>query len=418
MSILRNSAWNVAGVIVPTLFAIPALAVYARVLGVELLGLLTLTFAIVGYATSFDFGLSRALIREVAINDGDPVAIRTLMGTAAVAVGAISLLLAAVVAVGVPTLVEYLKVSEVNRDDTTAALYWLCASIPPYLLSLVATSYFEGGERFAAVNLIRTSSAAMNAVAGVAFVLAVPTLTAVLAALCLTRWIACVATFYVYGNEINAGSGRRALDIARFDRRALGTLVRYGSWLTVSNVIGPIMVYFDRFVLSNIVGARVVAFYTVPAEVVSRLSLFPSAVSKALFPRLSKQQVGAAADRRLGLFLTMGCTILTIAPVYVLAELILGVWMGAEYTGEPVTVLRILLVGFFFNALAFGPFTDLQARGHSRLTALIHLAELLPYLAILVALTARYGITGTALAWSLRTLVDSMAMLWFARRVR
>ncbi|KTT41089.1 hypothetical protein RSA46_24070 [Pseudomonas oryzihabitans] len=33
-------------------------------------------------------------------------------------------------------------------------------------------------------------------------------------------------------------------------------LLKFGSWMTVSNIISPLMVYFDRFVLSGMVGAH------------------------------------------------------------------------------------------------------------------------------------------------------------------
>jgi peptidoglycan biosynthesis protein MviN/MurJ (putative lipid II flippase) len=160
-----------------------------------------------------------------------------------------------------------------------------------------------------------------------------------------------------------------------------------------------------------------VAFYTVPAEVIGRLSLFPAAISKALFPRLSKGHHTAAADRRTGMLLTLACSALTILPVFALADVLLRLWMGPEYGAEPATVLRILLVGFFFNSLAFGPFTSLQARGHSKTTACIHAIEVLPYLAALILLTNAYGIVGTAIAWSLRTFVDYLLMEIYSRRL-
>jgi O-antigen/teichoic acid export membrane protein len=417
MSILRNSAWNVIGVVIPSLFAIPSLAIYSRSLGVELLGVLTLTFAIVGYASSFDMGLSRALIRQVSIHIDDLGIVKKYMGTTAVFVGVVSLAIAAITWVGSPWLTAYLSVSPAHRDDATAGFYWLSLSVPPYLLSLVGTAYFEGKEDFKALNIIRCSAGALNAIAGVAFVYWVPTLAAVMTALCASRWLSCVAIFALYRADVNRHDPvvRSALWI--FDKKALQSSLSYGGWLTVSNVVGPIMVYFDRFVLSHFAGARVVAFYTVPAEVIARLSLLPASISKALFPRLSKRRHTAAADRRIGLRLTLICSALTILPVFAFASDILRLWMGPEYGGEPATVLRILLVGFFFNSLAFGPFTDLQARGHSKTTAGIHAAELFPYVATLILLTHLYGIVGTAIAWSTRTFIDYVLMETYSRRL-
>lgn len=67
MSIIRNSVWNIAGYIVPAVITIPALGILGRVLGAETFGIFTLALAIVGYASIFDVGLSRAVIREVSL---------------------------------------------------------------------------------------------------------------------------------------------------------------------------------------------------------------------------------------------------------------------------------------------------------------------------------------------------------------
>ena len=67
-------------------------------------------------------------------------------------------------------------------------------------------------------------------------------------------------------------------------------MMKFGGWLTVSNIISPIMVYFDRFVVSNMIGASKVAFYSAPAEGVARLVNIPFALSRALFPKLSNSQ--------------------------------------------------------------------------------------------------------------------------------
>lgn len=417
MSIVRNSAWNIIGIVASTLFTIPSLAIYSRSLGVELLGLLTLTFSIVGYASSFDLGLSRALIRQVSIHIDDKGVVKAYMGTTTLFVGAISVAIAAIVWAGSDWLSTYLRVSPAHRADATAGFHWLSLSVPPYLLSLVGSAYFEGKEDFKAVNIIRAATGALNAIAGVACVYWIPTLSAVVAALCGSRWLLCVSVFALYRRDVNRHDDVQRPALWTFDSAALRSSLSYGGWLTITNVIGPVMGYFDRFVLSHVAGARVVAFYTIPAEITSRLLLLPGAVSKALFPRLSKRHHTAAADRRIGVLLTLIFSAAIVLPVFAFARVLLRVWMGPGFAAEPVTVLRILLVGFFFNSLAFGPFTDLQARGYSKTTAIIHAAQVLPYLGALILLTYLYGILGTAVTWTVRTVIDYVLMEIYSRRL-
>ncbi len=416
MSIVRNSAWNVIGIAVSTLFTIPSLAIYSRQLGVELLGILTLTFSLVGYASSLDLGLSRALVRQVSINIDNKAVVKRFVGTTAIFVAALSIPVTLLIWTGSEWLSTFLNVSARNLRDATTAFHWLSLSISPYVLSLVGVAYFEGKEDFRTSNIIRSITGACNAIGGVICVFVFSSLSSVVAALCLSRWALCIGILAFYRNDVHKSDPDRGRALITFDAAALRTSLRYGGWLTVTNVVGPVMGYFDRFVLSHVSGAMVVAYYTVPSEVISRLLLIPGAISKALFPRLSKAMHNAHSDRRTGTILMFGFLLLTIIPLFAMARWVLRMWMGPEYAGLPADVLRILLVGFFFTSLAFTPFTDLQARGHSKATAYLHLAQVGPYLFVLIFLTSRYGIVGTAWAWTLRTFIDYLLMEILCRR--
>lgn len=74
-----------------------------------------------------------------------------------------------------------------------------------------------------------------------------------------------------------------------FDREVLGRLFSIGGWITVSNIVSPIMSYFDRF-LSNQIGAQFVAYYTAPSEGIARATIIPNALATALFPRVSSEK--------------------------------------------------------------------------------------------------------------------------------
>jgi O-antigen/teichoic acid export membrane protein len=73
-------------------------------------------------------------------------------------------------------------------------------------------------------------------------------------------------------------------------------------------------------------------------------------------------------------------------------------------------VLRWLAVGVFINCFARLPFAALQAAGRPDLTAKLHLGELPVYLLALWSLTTAYGIVGTAAAWTLRIVADTLLL--------
>ena len=112
------------------------------------------------------------------------------------------------------------------------------------------------------------------------FVIFDGTLLSAIAGLLISRIISLLIAFLLVRNEI-VQSGMR-LDLVTFKR-----LIFFGGWITVSNIISPAMVYFDRFIISNMLGARHVAYYSGPSEAIARLGILPAAVGRAIFPKLS-----------------------------------------------------------------------------------------------------------------------------------
>ena len=198
-----------------------------------------------------------------------------------------------------------------------------------------------------------------------------------------------------------------------------GMLFRFGGWLTVSNVIGPVIVYLDRFVLAASMSPAAVGFYVAPFEIVVRLLVVPQALANALFPALTVAQRGDEPHfRRLFLRANLAC-FLVVFPMAVIAGVLapwlIRIWLGAQFAVESSTVMRILLAGFVFNAMAQLPLTALYSRGRARPVAILHVVELPVYLLALTALVHAFGLTGAATAWALRSAADCGCLFLLAR---
>jgi O-antigen/teichoic acid export membrane protein len=66
MSLRRNILWNLAGAGLPLLAGAALIPFLVRESGIEVFGILTLVWALIGYFSLFDFGLGRALTQQVA----------------------------------------------------------------------------------------------------------------------------------------------------------------------------------------------------------------------------------------------------------------------------------------------------------------------------------------------------------------
>ncbi len=406
----KNTTWNILGMVIPSLIAIPAMAFMARILGVEKFGLFMLAFSVLGYAGIFDGGLTRAVIRAVAMHDGDRLKNRLVIGTASWAVIALSALACLLVYVFSDELVGLLNVTAESTPDAKAAFELLAFVIPPFLLGLIWFAYPEGCQNFFTLNIYKTFSGALVALLPVLAIVYEPTLASAILGLLVSRVLGLALAFIPCWQGLGG-------NFFVFNWRTLKELFSFGGWITFSNIISPLMVYADRFLLSNLVGAQRVAFYTAPSEAIARMSIVPGAVSRTIFPLFSKLQgeAGSVASRaHKGLLIA---SLLMALPVFLLAPQILELWLGVPYGHESSAILRILLVGFVFNAIAQIPFSRIQAHGKARLTAMIHLAELFPYLGVFALLVHFYGLLGAAMAWTLRVTVDFCILQYFSRRL-
>ena len=76
-------------------------------------------------------------------------------------------------------------------------------------------------------------------------------------------------------------------------------LVRFGGWMTVANVINPIMVQMDRFLIGALLSTAAVAYYTTPYELVTKYWFLSNSVLAVIFPAFAtrKLRAGPATDR-------------------------------------------------------------------------------------------------------------------------
>lgn len=305
-------------------------------------------------------------------------------------------------------LTHTLNVTTASFEDARIGVVILAFCVPLVILNATLMALLEGREEFGAVNIIRATGLSLVFLIPVFVTLHDHAFKSLAMGLVFARLMMLCLTYSLYFRSAR-------FHPTAFSRDTLIRLYQFGSWLTVSNIISPVMEYIDRFVLASIRGSATVIYYTAPAEMTTRLLSLPGAISRSLFPAVSrsmKNEVRHLVLRalRYQLMLVSGITAL----VMLFAGEILQVWLGEDFAIHSRDVLMWLMVGFFFNGLATIPFTHLQASGHAKVTAMIHLAEVGPYLLLLGTLASNFGLTGGAAAWSIRVFVDFLLMSFYS----
>ncbi len=422
MSVRRNTLWNLTGLGIPLLAGAALIPYLLREMGVEAFGVLTLIWAVVGYFSLFDFGLGRALTQQVAqcLVRRDEASVPGLVRSGLLLTTAAGVLGGAVLALCAWLLVtRVLMVSEPMHDDVHQALLLAAIGVPVTTVTVGLRGVLEAFEDFRGVNLLRMMLGIANFVLPAFTLWCVgPSLVPMVAALMAARLISCAAHWRLVRDRLGGG-----LDFRRAggDPAQTRQLLSFGVWLTVSSVISPLMVTADRFVISTVLGAAVVAYYTVPSEIVARLLILPGALTGALFPRIASLLADDMPAARALYQRCIGLVAGALLPVCVVSALVshwaLTHWLGAEFADRSAPVASILALGLLLNGVAFVPFAAIQAAGLAHVTAKLHLCEAVIYFPLLFYAMHAFGLPGAAMAWTARVGLDLALLAWLSQRM-
>lgn len=420
MSVSRSILWNICGTALPLAVGVAVIPTIVSGLGVERFGLLSVIWMLIGYFSLFDLGLSRTLTKVTADRLGTPAEkeIPSILRTALALVLGCSIAVSAILAAcSRPFAQGVLHASPQMLGDLSDAVIWLSLGLPFVMVSTVLIGVLEGLQKFALTNLVRLPLGVLMFLVPFGAVFFSDHLAPVAALLSAVRIASVIALGVIVSRVIPGLWTERG----RFRRDEVRHLLTFGGWLTVSNMVGPLLVYFDRFLIAMQLGGAAVAFYTVPYDALNRLLSVPTAIQGVLFPAFASLRALDSA-RVVAVFRkssekTAVLMLPALLGVMLLARQGLQLWLGARFAQESAMVARILIIGVLLNAMARAPFVMVQGYGYARWTALLHLLELPPYAAALYWLLGRYGIEGAAIAWTGRIAVDTAALYLMAVRL-
>lgn len=417
--IARNTLWNLAGLGLPLLVALAATPFLIHSLGTDRFGILVLAWVLIGYFSIFDLGIGRALTQLVAqrIGAGRMAGVAGPAWTALILTFVLGVLGGVLLAVMTPWLVHnLLRVPTGLQQETVRAFDILALSIPIVISSAALRGILEATLRFGMVNAVRIPVGLLQYLGPLLVVLVSHSLIAIVTALAFLRLIAWLVQGWLCMKVLP--DLRTAI---KLESGAVTQLLRVGGWMTVSNLINPLLAYADRFMIGALVSVSAVTYYATPSELITRVMVIPVALTGVLFPTFASSY---ARDplRAQGLFERgVHYVFLALLPIVLLTITLarggLELWLGPDFASKSAIVLQVLAVGVLFNSLAQVPFAFLQGVGRPDLTAKLNAVETPLYFGLAIWLIRSYGIDGAALAWTLRVAVDAGALFILAQRV-
>jgi O-antigen/teichoic acid export membrane protein len=416
----KNILYNSVGLAAPVMLALLCIPPLIKGLGMPAFGLLTLVWVVLGYFSIFDLGIGRALTLAVSSKraTGDTANIRPLVKAGL----GLTLLLGAagggLLALAAPHLARLMSPADATlMAEAQSALYAVAAVLPFVTTTAALRGVLEAYDRFDITSAIRL---------GMGFI----TYGGPLLVLQFTPGLVPVVVFLACGRGvtwlIHLVYVRRVVPVVqgasqRITVAELRPLLVSGGWMTVSNIVSPLMSYLDRFVVAYIVGAGLTAYYTTPYEAISRLTMIPEAVLGVLFPALGaamatdRERAKQLYGQSLRVLLAVMVPVATALVAF--AHPLLSAWIDADFARQSFLAMQWLAVGVSVNCVARVTFTVIQSQNRADVTAKLHLIELPCFLLLLFWLTHSLGIAGAAMAWCIRACVDFAMLLHIQQRL-
>ncbi len=407
-SLVKNTLINFVGQFMPMLVAVITIPFIIKGLGIERFGILSLAWAVLGYFNLFDFGVGRATTKFVseALWNNDAKRIPKIVWASLTIQVVMSFLGSISLALITPFLVEnILKIPLHLIKQTKIVFYLLSLTVPLIVLSKNLRSVFEAGQRFDLINAIQIPSGSLIFLLPVIGILAHFQLNGIIMLLVILCIMNTLAYLFMFFNIFPEFGKNFCLEKGMFT-----SLLTFGGWTTLSNIIVPVLVYSDRFLISAIVSVKALTYYTVPYEIISRLMIFPSVLCLTLFPAFSalskanKEDVAHIYARSLKYIIVIMGPIVVISIIF--SNEILLLWLGKDFALKSSLVFQVLAVGMLLNALAQMPANLLDGIGRPDLKAKILLSYVFVYICLAWLLITKMAIIGAALAWAIRGALE------------
>lgn len=412
MNLGKNTLINIIGAIVPLVVTIITVPIFLSLIGIERYGVLAIIWLLLSYFSFFDFGFGRAVAQRMAFfSNANNIERSNLLWTALSITFLLGIIGGAVLWVSADYIMNNIvEMAVSNRKEAIQGVFWLIVALPVLLPSTVLQGALQGRQFFLELNIISIVGSVLGQVLPLIVAIAgYVDLESLVKASLLAKLIMFVLLFL---------QSKRSITLVGFpliDRSHLRPLLTYGGWISILSIMAPILTMIDRLFIAAMSGAKFVAYYTVPFNLVSNALVISSSLHRAIFPLLvvkDKKEGDILAEEGTKNLVSIMTVMVIIGLIFVDPFLIL--WLGKEFMLHSSGVGEILLIGIWLNGIVYVYHAQLLAAESPKKLVIIYLLEIPLYLASLWAGLKFFGIQGAAAAWVFRVAIDTSIILYLS----
>lgn len=405
--VARNSAINLVGQTISLVVGLAATPFIVTSLGADRFGLLSLALVTLGYFGVLDLGLGRSVTKHIAeILPSKQWGRLAAVVQTAIGIQTVSALLLATgfVALTSTLVTRILNVAPDLVYEAEAMFRVIAISLPIILVSTSLRGVLEATQSFVFLNGISVLAnvvAHLGALSGAMIGLSLPSIVVLLL-------VPQVFVLFAYAGFVCRAFPPLTQNLL-FDLSVARSLFVFGKWVMVTNVVWPLLVYLDHFIIASLLSTAAVTYYAVPRRIVAFLDRIPASIVPPLFPFLTTLGFSRIEETKRLYQTAVKLILALIGPLiiglFVFGDRILGLVLGAEFNDSAIFPLKILAFGALAASMLHMPFTLLHALGRPDFTGKFYLVQLLIYPPFLYALIVQMGLIGAAIACAIREFV-------------
>jgi O-antigen/teichoic acid export membrane protein len=404
-SIKKNFTANFVGKIWTTTMSFVFLPYYIKLIGFEAYGLVGIYTTLLALSNIFDLGLGSSMTREMArlsSQPNSPKDFRNLTRTLEVIYWVTGMLIAACIFFVAPFISEHwVNAKELPHVTIKQGVFCIGIALGFLWPSFLYTGGLMGLQKQVLLNTINVIVATIRALGMVLILTYVsPTIQAFFIWQIVINFIQTSLTAIFLWKSLPRSSIR-----ARFDQSILNRLKGYAMGIAGITIIGMTCIQLDKMFLSRILPLDMFGYYAFASTIAWALSHISVPIHSVFFPHFS-QLISLDDNDRLKYIYHVSCQLMSVLiiptalfTVFFSSELILLWTQSAEIVQKTSFLVKLLMIGTMFNALAILPTALQYAYGWTRLSFYLNLFNLVVMIPLMYWSAHRFGPEGVASLW-------------------
>ncbi|HDY7526556.1 TPA: oligosaccharide flippase family protein [Vibrio vulnificus] len=397
----RYIGWNLIGILAPAISALIVFPILLKQVGTSTFGILVLIWSLVGVAVLLDFGIGKSITHKLS-------SIRDCLEEPSQYIQAAekcSKYISIAICIFFPPVFFYYYDSiDVYYDEYDVILSSLL--VTGLLIMQIYASLYRGINEaylnFKEINIIRSFVGCVNFIGPYI----VSNFSSKLFLLILPLFIArAISLFLLKSNS------RKCYKKIKIESKPglVRELLKFGGWVSVSNICVMLMMQSDRFIIGFIVGVDNIPIYAMPYELIIKIMIFSGAITSALFPILTCEAFKKESNLNKIFLKWFGLSSIIIYIfiflIFLNVELLLMSWLGSVHELSN-TIAKILIVGVAINFITSFEYCYLQAVNKVKAIGVYQIIQTPLILLLLVLLVNEFGVLGAAYTWVIRVMMD------------